>query len=107
MLLRFKPINKEWEDRLQHQRRKLIYHDMEERAEWSGMIIYLRDEALRTTALNKDELNAALNLPEGSPERAATFERIALKLGIRRITQAPDTRRAAAPRPPSPASSPC
>ena len=60
MLLRFKLINKEWEDRLSHQRRKLTKHDMEERAEWSGMIIYLRDEALRTTALNKDEVNAAL-----------------------------------------------
>ena len=56
-----------------------------------------------TSTSTTDELNAALNLPEGSPERAATFERIALKLGIRRIAQAPDTRRAAAPRPPSPA----
>ena len=56
-----------------------------------------------TSTSTTDELNAALDLPEGSPERAATFERIALKLGIRRIAQAPHTRRAAAQRPPSPA----
>ena len=50
-----------------------------------------------TSTSTTDELNAALDLPEGSPERAAMFERIALKLGVRRIAQGADARRPAAP----------
>ena len=40
-----------------------------------------------TSTSTTDELNAALDLPEGSAERAATFERLALQLGVRQMAQ--------------------
>lgn len=60
MLLMFKLINKEWDERLPHMRRKFTKKDMEERVEWSTMAVYIRDEAARATLLTKDEIDNTL-----------------------------------------------
>ena len=60
MLLMFTRINKDWDDRLPHMRRKLTQKYMEERTDWSTMAIYIRDEAVRMTALTKQEVNDSI-----------------------------------------------
>ena len=61
MLLMFTHINKDWDDRMPHMRRKLTKKDMEERTDWSTMAIYIRDDAVRTTALTKPEVYDSLD----------------------------------------------
>ena len=60
LLLMFTHINKDWGDRLPHVRQKLTKKDMEERTDWSTMAIYIRNDAVRTTALTKQEVNDSL-----------------------------------------------